>query len=59
MDCFHWLRWKQGLNIIDLRIQDAQMIEAYITGSCENFITLSPSCPFLNTPITLTVFLAK
>ena len=43
----------EGFNISDLRTQDAQVTGAYITGSCENFITLSPSCPLLNKPITL------
>ena len=45
----------QGFNIIDLRIQDAQVTGVYKTSSCENFITLSPSCPSQNRLITLVV----
>ena len=29
-------------------IQDAQVTVAYKTGSCQNFMTLSPSCPLLS-----------
>ena len=43
----------QGFNTFDVRIQDAQVKAAYLTGSCENFITLSPNFPLLNRLMTL------